>query len=67
MIAKILLAAWLLMMPFVTMASQDPVEVDSGRATILFECEIRFKPGREIQILDCEIVGLEPRTPDSGE
>lgn len=66
MIAKILLAAWLLMMPFVATASQEPPEIYSGVATVTIECELYFKAGKPPKILDCEIIGLEPHV-ESGE
>lgn len=61
----LLVGVWL---PFVVAASgsQEPIEVDAGMASITFECEMHFKAGRQIEILDCKIVGLVPHL-ESGE
>ncbi len=59
----LLIGVWL---PFVVAASPEPIEFDAGMATISFECEMHFKAGRQIEILDCKIVGLVPHL-ESGE
>lgn len=65
---KILLVlSWLLLIPFVATASQEPPEmVDSVAATATIECVIHFEKWAERQRLDCEIVSIVP-IPRSGE
>lgn len=65
---KILLwATWLLLIPLVATASQEPPEVVGyGTATATIECVIYWEKWAERQKLDCEIISIVPN-PSSGE
>lgn len=64
-----LFVAFMLMMPFVAAADAQPTEdvQPAGAASVTIECDMYFKAGKQPQILDCEIVGLEPHQQSSGE
>lgn len=64
MTKTLFIAAILLLISFATTAAST--ETPSGVATVTIECELYFKAGKQPQILDCSIVGLEPHQ-SSGE
>lgn len=59
---------FMLLTPFVFAADAQPTgDVQpAGAASVTIECDMYFKAGKQPQILDCEIVGLEPHQ-SSGE
>jgi len=66
---KILFVAFMLLIPFVAVVDAQSAEdvQPASVATVTIECEMYFKAGKQPQILDCEIVGLEPHQQSSGE